>query len=173
MNENSPLIFWVFQYAEAMLCEKIWWYFNWPGSSYPEPLWDQCWVGQTGWGPQSLLVYRRCCLAVKTSSTEETKKQMNKSKLKDFNVYLSNWPQEGRLIQRNDSSQHHCCLHRPETVRGRSLFFLLQFDMKIYAPQSWSWGWRLRWVTVREHWPSSSCWVSWATESSLSAVSGP
>lgn len=67
-------------------CDNV---FNWPGSSYPKPHWDQCWVGQTGWGPQSLLGCQHCCLAVKTSSTERKQvdsweKHVEKKALKTF-----------------------------------------------------------------------------------------
>lgn len=39
------------------------------------------------------------------------------------------------------------------------------------APLSWSWGWRPRWGSARERWPSGSCWGRWATGSSPSAAS--
>lgn len=81
-------------------------YSNWPGFSYPALLWDQCWVGQTGWGPLSLWVCQCCCLALKTSSTEEGKNRLLSTNLVNTqtryrNTCLSDWPQGGRLTQRN------------------------------------------------------------------------
>lgn len=64
---------------QTFICNILWQFFklrcwyNQPGSSYPGPLLDQCWVEQIGWGPQFLLVCRHRFLAEKTSSTERKK----------------------------------------------------------------------------------------------------
>ena len=89
-------------------------------------------------------------------------------------VNLLSWisPQEGRLIQRNCSSQARF-LSGGIAKENKIIKFFPQSDMKTSIPWFWSWGWRPHLVTVQGHWPSSSCWVSWATGFFLSAVSAP
>lgn len=85
---------------------------NQPGSSYPGPLLDRCWVEQTGWGPLSLLVCRHCFPDVKISSTERNKPEYSAPPENIINVVIE-------LTTRGQTNTEEFQLHFLQSQSGR------------------------------------------------------
>lgn len=140
--------------------------FYWPGSSCPEPQLDQCWVGQTDLGPQSLLGCRLCCRAAMTSST------VGDHTVRLITMFLT-FKERSYQTGHKRADLYNGILSSFLRGHKRGEYIIQFWVCKVNTPWFWSWGWRPHWVSVQERWPSNSCWVSWAIGSFLSAASAP